>query len=287
MRVSSKNTAIRRPDLFACSFEGCNKVYVGRNGLNRHLKTHYDEPKYQCPQCDTRTHQASNMKRHIDSQHLGLKPNACPDCDKSFADKGFLVRHRRKEHGYQPRQRRTPKDIIKEKRPGSLHIQRVSTLGATRSAKAATTAVSPSPSPSPAPAIPPSTVDNGSGQLDCNTDTPVLPQAREVYPAHTAGFPLEGQFPKTMEPTPSLLSLPDRSISLPPTMEESSLSNGQGPGTSAASLANDFAAANLDMMDICDDLLGSPVPSPDPDASLEEVLPEWMSVPFDFAFAFE
>ncbi|KAK0219629.1 hypothetical protein EDD85DRAFT_334047 [Armillaria nabsnona] len=121
--------------------------------------------------------------------------------------------------------------------------------------------------------------------LDCNMNTPVFPQAREVYPAHTADFPLEGQFPKTMEQTSSLLSLPDRSNSLPPTTEESSRSNGQGPGTSAASLANDSAAADLDMMDIWDDLLGGSVPSSDPDASFE-VLPEGMAVLFDFAFAF-
>ncbi|PBK90726.1 hypothetical protein ARMGADRAFT_1064397 [Armillaria gallica] len=284
MRCTFKKVAIRRPDLFVCSFEECNKAFVGRDGLNRHLKTHYDEHRYQCPQCDTRTHQASNMKRHIDGQRLGPKPNACPDCVESFADKGFLVRHRKKEHGYKHQHRRTPKDIIKEikeTQPGSLRIQRLSTPRASWSAKVANTVVSPSPSPSPS--TPSSTVDNSSGQLDCNTDTPILPQTREVYPTHTAGFPLEGQFPKTMDPTSSLLSLPDRSKSLPPTMEESSLSNGQGPGTSAVNLANYSAAADLDMTDNCDDLLEGSVPSPDPDASFEEVMP----VPFDFAFAFE
>lgn len=70
-------------------------------------------------------------------------------------------------------------------------------------------------------------------------------------------------------------------------MEESSLSNRQGPETFVASLANDSDAANLDMTDSCDDLLGGSVPSSDPDASFEEVLPKGMPVPFDFAFAFE
>ncbi len=69
-------------------------------------------------------------------------------------------------------------------------------------------------------------------------------------------------------------------------MEKAVCPTGRGPKPLWPALPTTPMAANLDMTDSCDDLLGGSVPSSDPDASFEEVLPKGMPVPFDFAFAF-
>ncbi|KAK0205532.1 hypothetical protein DFS33DRAFT_1274421 [Desarmillaria ectypa] len=292
MCSSSKNLAIR-PDLFVCNFEKCHSLFVHKNDLNRHLRAHYKKGVHQCPHCDRRCNQAANLKRHIDSKHLGLKPNVCPDCDYGTADKGLLVRHRKRRHGYEPQKYRKPKDVIKEvkeKRTGPLYIKRVSTLRATDHEVADIAATAPSPSPSPPPVTPPSSnVENDFWKLDWNMDMQVLPQAREVYPADRAGFPLEGLFPTSTEAPSSPLPLLDPFQPPLPTTEASGAFKEQAFGST---FANYSATADSDITNICADLFGTSVSSPSSDSfkfpSFEEVasdnFPAWMG-PFDFAWA--
>ncbi|KAG7445238.1 uncharacterized protein BT62DRAFT_920518 [Guyanagaster necrorhizus] len=291
-----------RPDLFRCTFGNCNQLFVHKSDLNRHLKAHYTKGRYQCPRCGRFFNQAANLESHMNSQHLGLKPYRCPNCVVTTANKGSLLRHRKRHHNYVPKKYRKPQDVIKEakeKRTGPLYVKKISTLAATRRTIRATTitspsTVSPSPSPSKYPATPSSSkVMDDSCSLDWNMEMPTLPQAKEVYPAARAGFPLEGLSPTTIEASLSLFSLLDRPYQPLPAqqtaMTTSGVFNEQGSEVSTSALANYFAATDADIADICKDLFGTPVPSADSESfkfasfKFEEALPEWMG-PFDFAF---
>ncbi|PBK63760.1 hypothetical protein ARMSODRAFT_962807 [Armillaria solidipes] len=259
MRVSSDNTVIRQPDLFMCNYEGCNVAFGRKKTLFRHLRAHLQTDEKQCPHCELRFPQAANLKAHVNRKHLGLRP-ACPDCHEDFADKSALVRHRKRKHGYEAKKYRTTKVIIKEvqeTRPGQLLIERVSTLPATQSAASATTlALSPSPSPSPPPVTPPSYNDaNNFWNLYGNMGMPVFPQATEVYPAHNAGFPLEGLLPATTMATSSFFPLPD---SFQSPMSMTVANSAFDDQASANTFANYSAVADPDLIDIYADLFGCP-----------------------------
>ncbi|KAK0460701.1 uncharacterized protein EV420DRAFT_226670 [Desarmillaria tabescens] len=352
MRSSSKKSAIQ-PDLFVCDFEDCNTPFVRKNDLNRHLRAHYAKGAHKCPHCDYSCDQATALKTHVNSVHLGLRPYACPDCEFMFGDKGSLCRHRKRRHGYEPKKRRTPEGIIKEvkeKRTRPLYIKRMSTLSATHVMTVATTITTPSPTPTPSPSPPPvtpsnssevgddscqldwtmdmpvlpqardvypvdmatdvapttpspsptpspppvtppsSNVDNDFWKLDWNMDMSALPQAREVYPADRAEFPLEGLFPTTTEALSSPFTLLDPFQPSQPSAEASGAFTEE---IFASTFAGNYsAAADSDLADICADLFGPSVSSPGSDSlqfsSFEEMgsddCPTWMG-PFDFAFA--
>ncbi|PBK90753.1 hypothetical protein ARMGADRAFT_1064412 [Armillaria gallica] len=246
-----------------CNYEGCNVTFGRKKGLYRHLRAHLKTDEKQCPHCELRFPEAANLKAHVNRKHLGLRP-LCPDCDEDFADKSALVRHRKRKHGYKAKKYRTTKVIIKEvqeTRPGQLLIERVPTLPATRSTAAATTMIlppspSPSPSPSPPPVTPPSYNDaNDFWNLYGNMGMHVLLQAPEVYPAHNAGFPLEGLFPATTMATSSFFPIPD-SFQSPISMTVAS--GAFNDQASANTFANYFAVADPDLIGFYADLFGCP-----------------------------
>lgn len=119
--------------LYACDYEGCDKVYKTPNGLRvhkrgkhegvmhectepgcnakfaqvgdlkRHVKTHRGEVARphacQHPGCDAAFEYPSLLEAHVTAIHLGLKPHVCnyEGCNAAYAQKGKLDRHKKKE----------------------------------------------------------------------------------------------------------------------------------------------------------------------------------------------
>ena len=52
-----------------------------------------EKKRHQCPHCPKSLSTAGNLKTHIKTVHLGLKPYKCDYCDKSFSQKGNLDQH--------------------------------------------------------------------------------------------------------------------------------------------------------------------------------------------------
>ena len=48
---------------------------------------------YQCTLCESNFSRKSDLKKHIESDHAGLKPHKCPSCESSFSQKSNLKRH--------------------------------------------------------------------------------------------------------------------------------------------------------------------------------------------------
>ncbi|XP_052798334.1 zinc finger protein OZF-like isoform X1 [Mya arenaria] len=77
---------------YKCSL--CNKGFVERNILQRHLNTHTGDRPYECGQCDATFFSDSTLKQHVQS-HSNLKPYLCSLCGKSFKRNGSLKIHMR------------------------------------------------------------------------------------------------------------------------------------------------------------------------------------------------
>ena len=92
---------VHRERQFICGFEGCNKNFSKKNGLDRHLKTHSDDFKpYQCPTCSRMFVEKIQLERHF-QVHLKTEKVTnfrCSQCMKYFNRKPDLVRHNKTVH---------------------------------------------------------------------------------------------------------------------------------------------------------------------------------------------
>lgn len=84
---------------FQCSFLGCDKWFLRKTDVTRHLKVHNPSAKtFKCdvPGCIKAFLQRSALKIH-QRTHTGEKPNHCPwdGCGKKFNDSSSLSRHRK------------------------------------------------------------------------------------------------------------------------------------------------------------------------------------------------
>uniref|UniRef100_T1GZ30 C2H2-type domain-containing protein n=1 Tax=Megaselia scalaris TaxID=36166 RepID=T1GZ30_MEGSC len=86
--------------------------------LDRHMKNHSTdaERRFQCKQCDKTFTQMTNLLRHIQTVHSGLRPFECEVCHKTFTQQGNLQRHQLTHTGEKP---------FKCKRCGRAFSQRI------------------------------------------------------------------------------------------------------------------------------------------------------------------
>jgi uncharacterized Zn-finger protein len=84
-----------------CSWEGCDKLYYFKDGVNRHIDAFHRKIKnYSCEICDKSFTQETSLRDHR-NLHTGEKPYSCsfPGCIKKFKYKSSLPIHLKKCHG--------------------------------------------------------------------------------------------------------------------------------------------------------------------------------------------
>ncbi|CAG7815541.1 unnamed protein product [Allacma fusca] len=80
------------PNQITCSI--CSAVFPTRNQLNRHVKLlHKDSPHYPCPHCPYLALHPGKLNIHL-TVHTGDKPHVCDICDKRFARKSNMAKHK-------------------------------------------------------------------------------------------------------------------------------------------------------------------------------------------------
>lgn len=87
-RKGKKNEEIK----LKCPFIGCNNIYLLRNKLLAHLRTHYGIKPYGCHFCGKNFNDKGNLKTHL-RIHTGERPYKCGMCEKGFKTEGQLKEH--------------------------------------------------------------------------------------------------------------------------------------------------------------------------------------------------
>lgn len=78
----------RRP--YTC--EICNKSFLQRGHITRHIRIHTCEKPFTCEICNKGFSRNENLKTHVNT-HIGYKPYKCDICSKDFSQKGHLAGH--------------------------------------------------------------------------------------------------------------------------------------------------------------------------------------------------
>lgn len=85
----------RRMEHSVCRF--CGKAFGSKSGVLQHEKTHRDEGPYKC--CGKVFFSNANKTRHSCNVHGEEKQFQCSNCDKKFATKTDMERHKKREGG--------------------------------------------------------------------------------------------------------------------------------------------------------------------------------------------
>ena len=84
---------------FPCKL--CNKAFVLRSDLKRHVRTHTWEKPYQCNMCGKSFKIKSDLTKHI-RVHTGEKPHLCSVCDYKSTNSSDVIKHERTHTGEKP-----------------------------------------------------------------------------------------------------------------------------------------------------------------------------------------
>lgn len=81
---------------YCCMVNGCDKVYVSKFNLKRHVSVHHlRDVRYDCQLCGKNFVSKQNLREHSYT-HTGEKPYKCPSCNEHFRQFSQLSIHKRK-----------------------------------------------------------------------------------------------------------------------------------------------------------------------------------------------
>ena len=83
--------------VFKHSCRQCGELFSKRTNLKRHIQTIHEGLKYNCKQCDYQNQERALLINHIKSEHAGVR-YVCKQCFKQFKKKMSLKLHIQKKH---------------------------------------------------------------------------------------------------------------------------------------------------------------------------------------------
>ena len=91
-----------------CGYKGCGKTYTLKQNLRRHFVTHAGDSQFRCYTGDCngaiRYWDSQALARHIHKEHTMERPFECNICNKRFARRALLKRHKRQVHSTEKEQ---------------------------------------------------------------------------------------------------------------------------------------------------------------------------------------
>lgn len=95
----------------------CDKKFILRGHLEKHLTTHSDERKFICTFCGRTQKTNSALRKHVKSMHTeGVRMHMCEYCSKEFREKGNLKKHVQKLHLRQTEKAEDPRRSPRKRR---------------------------------------------------------------------------------------------------------------------------------------------------------------------------
>ncbi|XP_050361767.1 transcription factor Sp2-like [Nymphalis io] len=100
-----------------CHYPDCGRVFIKKNHLVVHLRSHSGEKPYTCnfKLCGKRFSRSDELSRHK-RIHSGEKIHKCPECPKSFTRSDHLTKHIR-IHATKPEELEEPEIIYIKSEP--------------------------------------------------------------------------------------------------------------------------------------------------------------------------
>ncbi|VVC91537.1 unnamed protein product, partial [Leptidea sinapis] len=92
------NQRMHLPKPLQLECDHCGKITSSKATMLKHLEIHGDK-KYVCMVCGYKTYTVEVMRRHTYT-HIDNKPNKCDICDKSYIQRGQLLKHLKKHEGF-------------------------------------------------------------------------------------------------------------------------------------------------------------------------------------------
>ncbi|XP_055592118.1 zinc finger protein 32-like [Uranotaenia lowii] len=80
-----------------CHF--CNRFFLRKDDLRRHIRTHTNERPYACHQCPKAYKQSFELKQHVIASHVGGPLLPCTICDKKLSTRNGLYIHMKMHRG--------------------------------------------------------------------------------------------------------------------------------------------------------------------------------------------
>ena len=101
---------------FKCSYEGCSKTYMTKQGLRRHFVKHTGDSQFRCHTGDCtgiiRYRDQEALARHIYIKHTMKRPHECDICNKRFARLDRFRNHTENAHSARDEQKQPQKWIM-------------------------------------------------------------------------------------------------------------------------------------------------------------------------------
>jgi uncharacterized C2H2 Zn-finger protein len=80
---------------FGCGL--CPAKFHTKSNFSRHMLTH-KEPTMKCKMCDKAYHKKTDLEKHVNASHLGIKSHVCDYCGKGFGYRKAMMKHQLKTH---------------------------------------------------------------------------------------------------------------------------------------------------------------------------------------------
>ena len=98
---------------FQCGYEGCGKIYMTKQGLQKHFVSHAGDSQFRCYTGDCtgaiRYCDRQALARHIYKKHTMERAYACDICSLRFGRRAHLKRHKEQVHATEKEQKSPPK----------------------------------------------------------------------------------------------------------------------------------------------------------------------------------
>lgn len=83
---------------YKCHYEGCERAFSIKSGLQTHIKVVHQNFRFQCDECEAEFSSSVARRNHKLVKHSTERAFSCGDCGKCFATNSFLLQHRRNVH---------------------------------------------------------------------------------------------------------------------------------------------------------------------------------------------